>query len=283
MQTCPYCAEDIENTVTKCPHCRMDVTKIVDHSRSAPPPRRSSGSNTGIIVAVVVGIGALSIPVIAILIALLLPAVQQAREAARRSQCKSNLKQIGLALHNYHDAYGAFPPAYVVDEQGTPLYSWRVLILPYLDQLPLYASFDLTQAWDSPANEHLLYSMPQTYRCPSSTENDGTYTAYSGVFAPDSIFQGDQPVRLAEITDGASNTIMVGEAEDAEIPWSAPEDVDVTVFQQINESGGFSSHHFGGVQFLFADGRVSFISEDIDFQTLQNLFNRHDGNPVGGF
>ncbi|MFN0054259.1 MAG: DUF1559 domain-containing protein, partial [Planctomycetales bacterium] len=73
-----------------------------------------------------------------ILAALLLPAVQQAREAARRTQCKNNLHQIGLALHNYHDAFNSFPPAYIPDASGRPMHSWRVLILPFLDQAPLY-------------------------------------------------------------------------------------------------------------------------------------------------
>ena len=282
MQTCPYCAEEIKNTVAKCPHCRMDVTKIVDHGRGAPRPQ-SSGSNTGLIVGIVIAVGVGGLVVMGILAALLLPAVSSAREAARRLQCKNNLKHIGLALHNYHDAYGTFPPAYVVDEQGNPLYSWRVLILPYIDAAPLYQRFDLTEAWDSPANQSLLHAMPLVYRCASSTEHEGTYTAYAGVFGPDAVFTGAESVRFRDITDGTSNTIMVGEAEGAAIPWSAPQDIDVAVYQQINEPGGFASDHVGGAQFLLGDGSVRFISENIDLQTLRNLFNRHDNNVIGEF
>ncbi len=282
MQTCPYCAEEIDGAVTTCPHCRMDVTKIVDHGRGAPRPQ-SSGSNAGLIVGIVIAVAVGGLDVMGILAALMVPAVSSAREAARRSTCNNNLKQIGLALHNYHDAYGAFPPAYVVDEQGTPLYSWRVLILPYIDAAPLYQQFDLTEAWDSPVNEHLLYAIPPVYRCASSTEHDGTYTAYAGVFGPDAVFTGAESVRIRDITDGMSNTIMVGEVEGAAIPWSAPQDIDVAVYQQINEPGGFSSHHVGGAQFLLGDGAVRFVSENINSQTLQNLFNRHDNNPIGEF
>ena len=90
--------------------------------------------------------------VLAVAVVLFFPPQRMAREAARRTQCKNNLKQIGLALHNYHDEYGAFPPAYTVDADGKPLHSWRTLLLPYLDQRPLYATIDLTKAWDDPAN-----------------------------------------------------------------------------------------------------------------------------------
>src|SRR6476661_8060061 len=107
------------------------------------------------------------IAIIAVLVALLLPAVQQAREAARRSQCKNNLKQIGLALHNYHDVNGCFPPAYIADENGKPMHSWRVLILPYLDQAALHTEYNFSEPWDGPNNSRLLARRPAVYACPS--------------------------------------------------------------------------------------------------------------------
>jgi type II secretory pathway pseudopilin PulG len=91
--------------------------------------------------------------VIAILIALLLPMRRSAGEASRRSMCSNNLKQIGIALHNYADEYGAFPPAYTVDAEGKPLHSWRTLILPFIEQGPLYEKIDLSKPWDDPANK----------------------------------------------------------------------------------------------------------------------------------
>ena len=96
--------------------------------------------------------------IIVVLIALLLPpASRSGRGEARRSQCKNNLKQIGLALHNYHDIYHVFPPAYTVDGNGKPLHSWRTLILPYLDQAPLYLKIDLSKPWDDPANAESFF------------------------------------------------------------------------------------------------------------------------------
>ena len=89
------------------------------------------------------------------MIALLLPAVQSAREAARRAQCSNNLKQIGLAFHNYHDSYGCLPPAYIPDGNGQPMHSWRVLILPFVEQSPLYDQYDFDEPWNGPNNSKL--------------------------------------------------------------------------------------------------------------------------------
>src|SRR5882757_2755439 len=123
------------------------------------------------------------IAIIAVLIALLLPAVQAAREAARRAQCMNNLRQIGLALHNYHDQYNTFPPAYVADATGKPMHSWRVLLLPQLGEGQLYSEYDFSEPWDGPNNSRLLTRMPRVYACPShSTPGHETNTAYAGVF-----------------------------------------------------------------------------------------------------
>ena len=84
-----------------------------------------------------------------ILLALLLPAVQAAREASRRMECSNNLKQISLAMHSYHDVYGSLPPAYTIDEEGRRLHSWRTLLLPYLEAGQIYEQLDLSQPWDS--------------------------------------------------------------------------------------------------------------------------------------
>jgi type II secretory pathway pseudopilin PulG len=217
-------------------------------------------------------------------LALLLPAVQQAREAARRTQCKNNLRQIGLALHNYHETYGAFPPAYVADASGKPMHSWRVLILPFLDQQGLYNEYNLAEPWDGPNNSRLLARIPPQYICVSNpTDAGSTNTAYAAAFGTRCVFRGFEPVNLREITDGASNTLLVVEAADAGIPWMKPEDVDITKHPSLGDSSGFSSHHTGGVHGLMCDGQVRFIPNAIDPQTLKALFTRDGGEPVAPF
>jgi prepilin-type processing-associated H-X9-DG protein len=213
---------------------------------------------------------------------LLVPAVQQAREAARRTQCMNNLKQIGLALLNYHDQNGAFPPAFVPDKDGKPMHSWRVLILPYLDQAELYKEYKFDEPWDGPSNSRLLARMPPVYSCPSHvTSGVNTNTSYAGVFGEHCVFRGSGPVKFTAITDGTSNTLLVGEVAKSNIPWMKPEDIDVTMHATIGPAGGFGSDHVGGASFLMCDGSVRFLPTGINPQTLQALFTR-DGNEVPG-
>lgn len=282
MPTCPYCAETINAGVTQCPYCRSDLRRPVrQRAASAAGGMRpvKSGMSGWIILLIVGGVLAtIAIP-IALMVALLLPAVSGAREAARRTACKNNLKQIGLALHNYHEVYGSFPPAYIADKDGKPMHSWRVLILPYLGQSYLYDIYDFSKPWDSPENRNVLNMMPDVYRCPSDVKQGApsTTTSYAASFGPHCVFRGSEPVRIPDIADGTSNTIIVGEASGAAIPWTKPVDVDVSQFPLVGDPRGFSSEHKGGCQILLGDGSVRFVSEHTPEPTLRALYT-FDGN-----
>src|SRR5262245_2162129 len=275
MKTCPACAENIPEDAATCPHCGIRVSEYAARER-APAAKKS---NTTVILIVLGCVAAMLFCCAPVSIALLLPAVQQAREAARRSQCKNNLKQIGLALHNYADKCGSLPPAYIADETGKPMHSWRVLILPFLGEDAMFQEYDMSEPWDGPNNSRLLSRMPAVYACPSDPIR-GTNTAYVGVFGEHCVFRGDKPVTLRDVVDGLSNTLMVREASRANIPWMKPVDVDVTAHPSMGDPDGFSSDHAGGVQFLMADGAVRYIAQAINGQTLQALFTRDGGEPV---
>jgi prepilin-type processing-associated H-X9-DG protein len=217
-----------------------------------------------------------------VLIALLLPAVQSAREAARRAQCVNNLKQISLALLNYESANGAFPASAVKDTRGKPLLSWRVQILPYLEQKPLYDKFRQDEPWDSPHNKELLKYMPMVYACPSrgSTVEAGM-THYRAFVGRGTAIATDRGARLADITDGTSNTITVVESR-APVPWTKPDELpfDENLNAPAAPLFGAGSMHPGGFNAAFADGSIHFLKLSINPRVLHALITRSGGEVV---
>jgi prepilin-type processing-associated H-X9-DG protein len=214
-----------------------------------------------------------------VLAALLLPATQSAREAARRSQCVNNLKQIALAMHNYHAANNAFPKQAFTDKDGKPLLSWRVALLPYLDQQDLYNKFHLDEPWDSEHNKALIKEMPPLFACPTRANLAPGATVYCGFVGNGALWDKDQGTSLQQITDGTSNTIAVVEAKDGVI-WTKPEDLSFDP-EKGKFPFGAGSDHPGGFNAAFADGAVHFIKMSINADVLKALITRAGGEVVG--
>ncbi|MGD9126846.1 MAG: DUF1559 domain-containing protein [Planctomycetia bacterium] len=216
---------------------------------------------------------------IGVLVALLLPAVQAAREAARRAASCNNLKQIALGMHNYTSAKKDFPQRANFDKNGKPLLSWRVHILPYIEQQELYSKFKLDEPWDSPHNKKLIPLMPQIYRNPSSPfpVNNGK-ADYLVPTGPGSIFEGQNKTRFRDITDGTSHTILAVEVDpDHAVTWTKPDDLK---YDKTNPMAHLGKAHPGGFNAVFADGSVLFISNSIDSEVLLMLFQMNDGQPI---
>jgi prepilin-type processing-associated H-X9-DG protein len=211
--------------------------------------------------------------------ALLLPAVQAAREAARRAQCVNDLKQIGLALHNYHDVNNALPAAAITGKDGKPLLSWRVAILPFIEAQGLYNEFHLDEPWDSPHNKTLIAKMPRAYVCPSSLQIVPGTTTYKAFVGGGALFDPTKPVGFQQVTDGTSNTMAVVEGKTPVI-WTKPEDIpfDPKAPPSLLDAG---SNHPGGFNVLFTDGSVQFIKITINLQTFRALITRAMGEVVG--
>ena len=221
--------------------------------------------------------------IVGILIALLLPAVQAAREAARRMQCVNNMKQIGLALHTYSAVYNSFPPVYTTDEDGNPLHSWRVLLLPFMEQVVLYDQIHLDEPWDSEYNIQFHSQIVSVFCCPSSSDEMIGRTDYSVVVGEETPFRATGTAsKLGDITDGASNTIFLVERKKP-VCWMDP--TQEITFEQacqgINVSeNGIGSNHTGGVNVCIFDGSVSYISDTVDLDTLRATFTRSGGESV---
>lgn len=276
------------------------------------------------------------IAIISILISLLLPAVQKVREAANRSQCANNLKQIGLACHTYHDAIRALPPGYTATAAApstSPGWGWAAYLLPYLEQDNLYKQINLNNPVET---QSAIQTMVKIYLCPSDTPpttpfvlTDATATticsaapsSYAATVGDDASetdaltgngpFYRNSRVRITDITDGTSNTTLIGDRAWADSmgiwagapnnticragptnPWSGatgPSQDFVLVHNnwiniKTDSDGGlddFSSKHPGGVNLLFADGSVRFI-QSITVDGPQRLAFWAMGTIAGG-
>jgi hypothetical protein len=255
-----------------------------------------------------------------LVVGLLLPAVQAAREAARRMSCTNNLKQLGLAIHNYHDTHRVFPP----HSLNTNRLAWTVHVLPFIEGQSLFEQFNMGLQYNAGVNNDLGLTKVPGYHCPSSKntqsslENGGesiagvatqtthyygsmgpkgtnitTNTAYThtaggshGGFSGDGFFRQNTTTKFADLIDGTSNTICLGEISwddrggvrtryrtwtrgHAQNDWNAGAK---NVAQQINSDFtalfndmSFGSNHPGGCHFLMGDGSIRFLSETVDF------------------
>ncbi len=244
------------------------------------PQRESSLAKVLVRSLVVVGI-------LGVLAFLLIPQPRMAREAARRMQCSNHLKEIGLALQNYHDEYQSLPPAYVTDDNGKPMHSWRVLILPYLGQQALYNKYNLDESWNGPNNSKLHSEVVHVFCCPSRPgRQPNTETSYVVVIGPQTAWSGEKAIGFASITDGTSNTILVTEVANSGIHWMEPRDLH---FDQIPmavnplSGQGISSVHPNVALALFADGHTAALAKSTPAETIRRLLAIADGEPIGDY
>lgn len=243
---------------------------------------RSPRGTLGLLCLLVLGAGCL--------FALLLPSVSNARQAARRMVCQGHLKQIALAMYNYYEDYGSFPPAYLPDDAGRPKHSWRVLLLPYLDQRKLYDDYDMQEPWDGPHNRKLVDRMPETYRCPSHPPASGrsTSTSYVVVVDPRTAWPPGKSRRFRDFGDGLRGTILVMEGTH-DVPWTAPRDISFQEAVRLlsdEENAERGSHRYENFFFVehlgrnvaLADGSVAFLYFPLAAQRAASLLRVRDGS-----
>jgi hypothetical protein len=225
--------------------------------------------------------------------------VRSTRDAARPSICRNNLKMIALALHNYRDRYGSFPPAFFPDAQGRPIHSWRTLLLPFLDQSALYEQYRFDEPWDGPHNSQLHATPMPVLACPSDRSSKARNTSYLAVVGSKAAWLGEQPAGAADFPDGMESTILVVEVADSGIHWMEPRDLnydDMSFKLNDRASRSISSHHTKpgegdlGVwpwtktvpyaHVAFADGWAKRIRGDTPPETIRALLTTNGGEPV---
>jgi hypothetical protein len=215
----------------------------------------------------------------------LYPRVQAAREAAYQTSCRGRLGKLELALQNYHEVHGSFPPAYIADENGKPLHSWRVLILPYLDDGKEHAQYRFDEPWNSPHNLKIEQSAATHFRCPSRTSQHlAPTTDYVLIVGKDTAFPGAGTTKLEDIQDGAENTILVAEINNSDIHWMEPRDLDAeTMSFLVNDPAkpSISAPHPLGPAVVFADRIRSYrLSPSTSSNTLKALTTIAGHEPV---
>jgi hypothetical protein len=211
--------------------------------------------------------------------------INNARRVAREGQCSGHLTQIGLALHNYHSVYGCFPPAYIADSRGRPMHSWRVLILPFMEQYGLYNAYNFGEPWDGPNNRKLANAKPMCYACPNGHDygRQSTGTNYLAIVGPGTAFPGSRPTSLSEVRDGTSVTIMIAEVADPGVHWMEPRDLDTARMSfLINDPSrpSISSHDPRGPKFICVDGSRPVRDRALSPQTLKAMTTINGGEPV---
>lgn len=239
---------------------------------------------------------AISATALILVISAVVSVIRHSIQEARWARCHSNLAQIGLALQNYEDVYGSLPPAYLTNRAGTPLLSWRVLILPYLERDDLYGRIRLDEPWNSPHNISLAPLMPDIYRCPADRNAGVGETSYVAVTGPETLWPGATSTRILALRN-SSETILLVEGANSRISWMEPRDLPSSAANRIarDPSSGIVCRHpcrsgiesLNGVHSgytakalgyrlcsancLFADGHVFALSEDTSPETIRRL------------
>jgi RNA polymerase sigma factor (sigma-70 family) len=198
----------------------------------------------------------------------------RADQQAARRQSAANLKELMIAMHQYHDVNNHFPPAAIYDKNGKALLSWRVLLLPYLGEEKLFKQFRLNEPWDSQHNKALLARMPKHYAPPVRGKTKAADATFYQVFAgKGTVFDGADGVSILDITDGTSNTVALVEAAEA-VPWTKPADLPYDAKKPLPKLGGLFDDGFHAVT---ADGAAHWLRKDFDPMTMRQLITRNGG------
>lgn len=245
----------------------MGLNRIARSEREAAGPRLT-GQGMAIAGVILSGMSMLILPV---MVGLMLPAVQAAREAARRSVCSNNVRQLALGMLEHESARGVLPAA-ITDADGRPLLSWRVAILPFIDEQALYEQFHLDEPWNSEHNRPLLERMPLTFACPSATSGPGI-TRYLLLDGPGTAFETSRlvagegagarvrGVKLVDLPADSSKTLMIVEApSDRAVAWTKPEELTVSAAEAQHLDEPADGHARGIRQAAYADGRVESLA-----------------------
>lgn len=203
---------------------------------------------------------------------MIMPSVMAAEAAARRAASTNKIKQLTLAMLNYEATYGHFPAAVNYAEGSEHPHSWRVAILPFLEQQTAYDQYNMNEPWDSETNRKVLAQMPDVMRSPFD-DSGSTNTSYFALTGPETALGNEAGTRIAEITDGTSRTLLLVESKQA-VPWTKPEDLMYAADKPLPKLGGWQPGFFIAAM---CDGSVHLLASDIQEETLRASITKSGG------
>jgi hypothetical protein len=288
--TCPYCGEETladdryAGREGPCVNCGRTMAIPADAPRvSLQSPARSVADSERFkfVLILIATVSALA-TIFSVGLFLVRPAVHAAQRVATRHRCAANIQTLGVALLQYQQEHGEFPPAATIGPDGKAWHSWRVLVLPYLGKEgeELYRLYDMNQPWNSPYNMSLLPRMPQCYASPGDPSTAAMYeTNYLAVVGSGMIFQDKRSLTATDIADGLQDTILLVELKSTAIPWTEPRDLKAArlTYQIGVDLGG---NHPGGVNVATADGEPHFLPQSTPPETVHELLTARGGEQV---
>ena len=262
----------------------FDVTPSPRESTTNPKSRREQektqvsvkSKKLPVIILSLGGVGGLVVVGLAIIAGLVF-----FRSQARRAMTKNNMKQIGIALHMYHEQLSVFPPGAVIDSEGVARHGWQTFLLPYIEHDGIYSEIDFNQPWDHPSNSpHFHYEIPVYLNPAISKTKDERGFGLSHYSGNSYLFSDNSSFRISDIRDGTSNTMIVGEINSNFKPWGQPKNWRDLSSGLNKGTDSFGTSSEDGAHFIFADGSVHFISNEMDTKMLKLIATPNEGIPL---
>lgn len=279
--TCPHCnkhtvvADQYAGQTGPCVSCGQQVTipSLPAGTRSTAPPRNVGGVLLFVVLTAVAGLILLVVAGVAVY----MPAARTARVAARSAASMNNMRQLSIAMHNYHAVHKSLPPAYIADAKGKRLHSWRTMILPFIEQAALHKRVDFSKSWDAAENRFIRSVQIPVYRSPSApAAKVPTATNYFLITGKGTAFEGGASPSFKDFRNGLSQTAVFVEAYGLGVEWSDPQDIDIDDLVKQIQSGALVDGR-GMVRIGMADGSVRMLSKGQAITTLQNMARVADG------
>ncbi|GAC1471247.1 MAG: hypothetical protein NVSMB9_17190 [Isosphaeraceae bacterium] len=187
-----------------------------------------------------------------------------------------------MAVANYHETHGCFPPAHVADRDGRPMHSWRVLILPFLEQGPLYDAYNFAEPWDGPNNRKLADKIGRIYLRSDLDSSRSEATSFVAVVGPETAWPCARTLRLKDIGDAPTTTLMVVEVPDGRFRWMEPRDLEFDrMSYRINDGSGRGlGSRLGGARVVTVDGMVRTLPDGFDPKRLRAMLTANGGEAI---